>query len=304
MKLSVVIPAYNEGEMVSRTVTEMRNALISEVEQFEIIVVDDGSKDGSCDFIGREEATVIRNHRNRGYGNALRTGIEASSYDWILICDADGSYSARSVSHLIREHQDYDVVIGARKGKAFFGTPIKRTARFFQIMIAEFVTGTRIPDVNSGFRLFRKKDILPLFDFACRGFSFTTSTTIAMILSQKRVRFVNVPYKKREGRSHVHLLRDTFRSLQIIMQCILRYNPIKAFLAVCIFEAAVAAPMLLTLCLTGNGLLTLLWFASFWAGIMFLTLSLGFVVYGIQNTHKSGQPVDLGIPTTFEEIGR
>lgn len=302
MKVSLVIPAYNEGKSVADLIGRAKTVLAELTEEYEVIVVDDGSSDESCKYAEEAGASkVIRHYKNRGYGNALRSGIQAANFDWIVICDADGSYDITELKHLLKEHEHFDMVVGARSGEFYDGSDFRRVARYFQVALAEFVTGTRIPDVNSGFRLMKKSDILPLFDLVCRGFSFTTSCTIAMILMQKQVQFVPIRYGKREGKTHTRLIRDSFRSAQIIIQCILRYNPIKAFLALVIVEAVAAAMTLGLLMITFQPFSSILTAGIFWLGIAFLTMALGFLAYAFQNAPRQPQPLDAGMNILQQE---
>jgi hypothetical protein len=126
----------------------------------------------------------------------------------------------------------------------------------------EFTTGTKVPDVNSGLRIFPRDIALNFFDTLCGGFSFTTSITLSMLMLDHTIKFVPVTYEARIGKSHVRYYRDTLRSLQIITHAILKYNPIKAFMTLSIVPLACMA-------LTGALSLSALLFRQFTAA-MFL----------------------------------
>ncbi len=228
--VSFVIPAFNEAESVGRVI----RAAARELERLdipsEIIVVDDASADQTAEEARAAGAHVVVHPYNRGYGNSLKTGINAARFERVVICDADGSYPVEQLERLLHDAHQYDMVVGARTGQQFYGSAMKRLGRWCQLALVNYVTGTKVPDANSGFRLIRRSLALRYFDFVCTGFSFTTSITIALICEQYAVRFVNINYERRQGRSHVRYFRDTLRSLQIITHCILRYNPLKAFL--------------------------------------------------------------------------
>ena len=107
---------------------------------------------------------------------------------------------------------------------------MKRIGRYFFRLLSEFAAGQKIPDINSGMRVFRRRDMLPFFPLICSGFSFTTTTTLVYLLNDLCVHHVPIDYQCRQGHSKVNHFRDTLRALQIIVEAILRYNPIKIFL--------------------------------------------------------------------------
>src|SRR5262249_16440596 len=187
---------------------------------FEIIVVNDGSSDDTGRLAEAAGARVVHHPYNRGYGNSLKSGIFASRYENVIICDADESYPLEQMPLLLRDVGQYHMIVGARQGKNLHGSFFKRLGRGLQLALVRFTVGCRVPDANSGFRLLKRSLALQYFDFVCSGFSFTTSITIAMLCEQRSVTFVNVDYHPRRGRSHVRYFRDTLRSLQIILHCI------------------------------------------------------------------------------------
>ena len=232
-RVSVILPAYNEAGAVGATVAEIRAVLASLPElETEILVVDDGSRDPTADEARAAGATVISHPHNVGYGRSLKDGISAASHDTIVICDADGSYPTEEIPRLLAEYErGFNMVVGARK-KAELRDP------FFKVLmrgvlkgLVEFTAGRHIPDVNSGLRVFAKREVEPYFRHLSNTFSFTTSLTLAYLMSHKFVSYLPIPYRPRVGTTKVRLLRDSLRTLQYISQAILIYNPIKLFLA-------------------------------------------------------------------------
>src|SRR5262245_33707160 len=243
--VSLVIPAYNEEASIAAVVAKAADVLRSCGVEFEVIVIDDGSGDRTGALARAAGARVVSHPHNRGYGNSLKSGIQAARYEDVIICDADESYPLEQLPLLLADADRYQMVVGARQGAFFRGSFFKRIGRALQLGLVRFAVGTKVPDANSGFRLIKRSLAAHYFDFACTGFSFTTSITIAMLCEQHCVKFVNIDYLKRTGRSHVRYLRDTARSIQIILQCILRYNPIKAFLAASVLMLVPTAAFLL-----------------------------------------------------------
>jgi glycosyltransferase involved in cell wall biosynthesis len=230
--ISVVIPAYNEERAIAGTIGEVRTALAaSTLTPFEIIVVDDGSADRTGELAAGEGARVVRHPHNIGYGRSRKDGILAASHDVIAIIDADGTYPADQIPKLAAElDRGFDMVVGARTGAHYHGSGVKPPLRGLLTFLVEFTVGRRVPDVNSGLRLFRRSAIVPYFPQLCETFSFTTSMTLAYMLTGRFVEHVPIDYRVRVGATNVRLFRDSLRTAQYIVQGIVYYNPVKMFL--------------------------------------------------------------------------
>lgn len=230
--VSVVIPAYNEEAAIAETVTKVREVLTAAGEaEFEIIVVDDGSADRTGAIAAEAGARVLTKLQNMGYGNSLKLGIRAATHDTIVITDADGTYPIDRIPELLaRFRQGFNMVVGARTGAHYRESIIKSPLRAILKWLVEFTAGRRIPDINSGLRVFSKVEAIPFFDHLSEGFSFTTSITLGYMLRMKFVDYLDIDYHKRVGTTKVRLFRDSLRTLQFIVQAILYYNPMKIFL--------------------------------------------------------------------------
>jgi len=290
-RVSFVIPAYNEEDSIGAVVEKADAVLQACADSHEIIVVDDGSSDRTAERAEMAGARVVTHPYNRGYGNSLKSGILAARHEDVVICDADGSYPLDDLPLLLQDADRYHMIVGARQGALFRGSLLKRIGRWLQLALVRFTVGTAVPDANSGFRLLKRSLATRYFDFACSGFSFTTSITIALLCEQYCVKFVKIGYLKRAGQSHVRYLRDTARSLQIIVQCMLRYNPIKAFLAAGLFALA---PMLLFIVMS-FGYPVLLIGAAMFACVFLLTMSMGMLAYAVGRQQSPPGTVDAGI---------
>ncbi len=239
-EITVVIPAYNEENAVSPTIAGIRDVLSRYGLKSEIIAVDDGSTDGTAKAAEAAGARVIRHPINRGYGRSLLSGIEAASHEWILIIDADGSYPPEEARKLLPHIPAFDMVVGARQGKLFWGSLAKALMRWIYLSLARFVAGERIPDANSGLRLFRKSAIKDM-PVLCFGYSFTTTMTLSFLSSGKFVRFEPIEFSDRIGSSKVRPVRDILRTLQIMTQVVIHYNPLKFTTALAAVPATLAA---------------------------------------------------------------
>jgi glycosyltransferase involved in cell wall biosynthesis len=274
--VSIVLPAYNEAEAITSQIASIRDVMGRTTTPWEIIVVDDGSDDETGSLAEKAGAAVVKNPANAGYGASLKRGIQAAHHEHIVICDADGTYPVDRIPDLIREaEQGFDMVVGARTGRYYRGSLLRHPWRLVYLELCRFVTGVKIPDANSGLRIFRKRLALDVFEDLCSGYSFTTTLTLALLSRGTFVRFLPIAYGKRIGKSKVRFLIDALRTSQLIVQAVLLYNPIKLFLLLAAPPALAAlATAVLAFSWRSSELAVA---ASILASTALLTLALGFV---------------------------
>jgi glycosyltransferase involved in cell wall biosynthesis len=233
--LTVIVPAFNEEHGIGGVVRWIREAFGPSELPHEILVVDDGSADRTAHLAEQAGARVLRHSNNRGYGEALKTGIQHASHEWIAIIDADGSYPADQIPALARELSRADMVVGART-KAGAAIPLfRRPAKAFLTWLASYLTETKIPDLNSGLRLFRRRLALEFLHILPSGFSFTTTITMAALNNGYTVQYVPVDYLKRTGSSKINPVRDSLNFLMLILRMTLLFRPLKIFIPISIF---------------------------------------------------------------------
>lgn len=231
--LSVVIPAYNEENGLASVVAGLRRSLETCGVPFEMLVVDDGSKDRTLEVAkGLDGIRVLRHEANRGYGAALKTGIRASRGEYILICDADGTYPPESIPELVSRMHGKDMVVAARTGESVAIPFFRRFAKGILRRLAIYLSESPIPDLNSGLRVFRRDAALRYFPILPSGFSFTTTITLSLLCNEGAVSWLPINYSKRTGRSKIKPFRDTLNFLILIMRTILYFNPLRIFLPV------------------------------------------------------------------------
>ncbi|QDT08578.1 Undecaprenyl-phosphate 4-deoxy-4-formamido-L-arabinose transferase [Planctomycetes bacterium K23_9] len=228
--VTVVIPAYNEGRAIRGVLEKARSVLNDAGIDAELMVVVDGASDNTASEATAVADTVLEHPQNMGYGRTLKTGITAAKHDLIAIADADGTYPVERLPEMIQLAERFHMVVGARTGAFYQGGWVKRVGRFVFRHLSEFAAGQRIPDINSGLRVFRRGEIMPFFSVISAGFSFTTTSTLVYLLNDMFVHYIPIEYREREGNSKVRHVRDSLRALQIIVEAILRCNPIKIFL--------------------------------------------------------------------------
>lgn len=231
---SIVIPCYDEEGSIRQTIEALDRALSDQLK-YELIVVNDGSKDGSAAVLAEIEAQypvlrVLHHPANRGYGAALKTGIRAAKAPLIAITDADGTYPNDRLPELIRECSDHDMVVGARVGPGVQYSKLRAFPKFFLKRWISFIAARDVPDINSGMRVFRKDIAERFFNILPNSFSFTITITLAMLTTFRLVKFIPISYARREGRSKIRPIADTWRFLRIILRTGVYFAPIRAFL--------------------------------------------------------------------------
>lgn len=245
--ISYIVPAYNEENGIESTIERLRETLGKLDRPWEIIVVNDGSRDRTLEVLKSFEGIRVLSHPiNTGYGSAIKTGIANARHEWIGIVDADGTYEIERLPDLVEKMEEgFDMVVAARENVLELDKPMKRFFRRVLRFAVKLVVAARIVDPNSGFRLFTKTLATTFFPFLCNTFSFTTSITIFAMGEGFFVSYVPMPYSHREGKSKVRHFRDSLRLAQLILQGITFFNPIKFYILMAIgFILFVALPAL------------------------------------------------------------
>jgi glycosyltransferase involved in cell wall biosynthesis len=229
--VSIIIPAYNEHLAVGAVVREVIETLDAHRIPGEVILVDDGSSDGTGRAAQRAGARVMRHRSNRGYGSALKTGIMAAQNNIILITDADGTYPCKYIPEILSTLEPADMVVGARMGKNVAIPLVRRPAKWVLNKLANYVAGFRIPDLNSGMRAFRKNIARQYFAILPDQFSFTTTITLAMHCDNYAVRYLPVDYLPRKGKSKI-VPWDAASFAVLILRTATMFRPLRVFLPV------------------------------------------------------------------------
>lgn len=227
--VSVVIPAFNEELAVRQTVHELREMFLPHDIAVEIIVVDDGSKDATARMARAAGARVIQHRSNRGYGASLKTGIAAATYNNIAITDADGTYPAQYLPQMLAELEHADMVVGARIGQDVHIPLSRRPAKWVLRCLANYVSNARIPDLNSGLRVFRRDVAMQYFPILSDQFSFTTTITLATLCDKYAVTYIPIDYRKRQGRSKI-VPWDAGSFAILILRMAMLFRPLRVFL--------------------------------------------------------------------------
>lgn len=227
---TVIIPAYNEEEGIVSVIKALNNI----ADKCEIIVVDDGSSDNTRKLASETGARIIHHPYNKGYGASLKTGIRNAKTDVVLLMDADGQHKPDDAFKLLQYMDEYDMVVGSRTSNSHVST-LRKPGKKILSIVANYLAGTKIPDLNSGFRAIRKSMVMDFMHILPNGFSFTTTITLAALTSGYSVKYVPIDAPKRVGKSKIKPFRDGFRFIMLIVRTISLFNPMKVALPVSVF---------------------------------------------------------------------
>lgn len=238
--VSVVIPAKNEAVSIGPVIAAVRQAL----PDAEVVVVDDGSTDQTGDVARAAGAVVVRHPTSRGNGAAIKAGARRASGDYLVFMDADGQHDAAEIPRLLGcLEQGNDMVVGARSTDAHAGTG-RWLANSLYNVLASWLTGIRIADLTSGFRVARAELFRQFLPLLPNGFSYPTTITMAFLRAGYSVTFepIQVRPRTKETRSHIRPLLDGSRFLIIIFKVGTLYSPLKIFfpISIAFFAAGIA----------------------------------------------------------------
>jgi glycosyltransferase involved in cell wall biosynthesis len=219
---TVVIPAFNEAKGIAKTIEGLKPFGFAE-----ILVVDDGSSDDTASRAEALGARVIRHPYNKGNGAAVKTGIREAGTPVVLLIDADTQHDAAESGKLIGPIGAFDMVIGARS----LGDQSLLRAAGNSVFrgLASWLTGRPIPDLTSGYRAARRQSLVEILHLLPNGFSYPTTSCLALMKSGQNVLFVPITAGKRVGVSKIRPLQDGFRFILIIFKIVTLYEPLRVF---------------------------------------------------------------------------
>ena len=232
IKISVIVPIYNEEQIIAQVINGLKNELRKLDLEYEIIAVNDGSSDKTLEILENiKEINLISHPYNKGYGASLKAGARYAKFDWLLFFDADGQHNPEYIKELIKHTNQYDIIIGARQG--YKGPILRQPGKKLIHWVANYLAGHKIPDLNCGLRLLKKEHFLKLLHILPDGFSLSTTTTLAFLKEGLNVKYVPITVNKRVGRSSLKMI-DGFETLMLIIRLIMLFSPLKIFLPVSI----------------------------------------------------------------------
>jgi glycosyltransferase involved in cell wall biosynthesis len=231
--VTIVVPAFNEGHSIGGVVKELRAV----ADWHEVLVIDDGSTDGTGKAAQDAGARVIRHPYNKGNGASVKTAIRSAASEWIAIVDADGQHRPEDAARLVAPLGDYDLVVGARDPQSQ-ATASRRAGNAVLNWLASYLTERSIPDLTSGFRAARRECLVEFIHLLPNGFSTPTTTTLSFIKAGYNVSFVPVAARSRAGHSKIRLASDGAKFLLILLKVITVFSPLRIFAPISVVSFA------------------------------------------------------------------
>lgn len=224
-RLSVVIPAFNEGVSIERVLAKVGMQL----PDAELIVVDDASADDTAAIAARCGARVIRQPYNKGNGAAVKAGIRAAGGEVVLLLDADGQHDPADLPRVLAPLGPYDLVVAARS-RASNATWTRGWGNAALNRLATYLTGMEVLDLTSGFRAMKRDRIMEFIHLLPNRYSYPTTSTMAFIKAGYSVKFVPIAARQRiGGASGQRLLRNGVVFVTIILRMVTLFSPLKVF---------------------------------------------------------------------------
>ena len=227
IEVTILLPAFNEEQSIGNTIREIKELH----PDFEILVVDDGSTDGTKEEAVRAGANVMRHPHNIGNGAAIKTGLRYASGEWVLMMDADGQHRPEDIARLLQHKGVYDMVVGARS-KGSSTSWHRDLANFIYNWLASYVTKFKVEDLTSGFRLVKNDRISKFIYLLPNTFSYPSTITMAYLRSGLSIKYVPIQTLARQGKSKIKLFQDGIRFFLIITRIATLFSPFRVFLPV------------------------------------------------------------------------
>jgi len=245
--VSIVLPCYNEQDHVVAEVERICEAMDASGYTYELVAYDDASTDDT--FLRLHEAAarfphlrVVHFDRNGGAGTVRRVGTGRARGEVVVWTDADMTYPNERIPELVQmleKDPSVDQVVGARTSEEGTHKILRVPAKWFIRKLAERLTNTKIPDLNSGLRAFRREVALPYLRLLPPGFSCVTTITIAFLSNQHDVRYVPIAYAKRAGTSKFRFVSDAYRYILQVLRMVMYFNPLKVLMPVALTLLAI-----------------------------------------------------------------
>jgi glycosyltransferase involved in cell wall biosynthesis len=226
--ITVVLPVFNEAGHLEQEIKRTNAALDASDYTYEIICIDDGSTDGSTELLQEiDDIRLFSFSQNRGTGSSRKYGTLAARGRYVVWTDTDMSYPNDQIPWLVDQIDGYDQVVGARRTEEGTVKFLRKPAKWFIRRLASYLTGVKIPDLNSGLRAMRVEVARQFVHLLPRGFSCVTTITMAFLSNGYSVKYVPIDYARRAGKSKFHWWADTRRYLMQVIRMVLSWNPLK-----------------------------------------------------------------------------
>lgn len=226
--VSIIIPAFNEETGIKPFLDKLQEDGFC--DQYEIIVIDDGSVDKTPEIVAQYPVKLVKHHVNKGYGAALKTGIRKATGEKVIMIDSDGQHDPSTIPQIAKMLDEYDLVIGERTSNSYQVKRRQSGKKLIRI-VSEYLIEQKLPDYNSGLRGFHRKLILTYLHIMPNGFSFSTTSTLAYLKECYTIGTTPIVVSERQGRpSSVKFLKDGSKTILLLFRIIMLFNPLKIFI--------------------------------------------------------------------------
>lgn len=251
--ITILIPAYNEEQGIGETLTKIFETMDAAQYDYEVIVVNDGSSDRTADVVKKfARAALVSHPRNRGSGASTNTGVKHARGEICVMTDGDGTYPVQDIPRLLAAMNEYDMVIGARTREAGTLRVLRAPAKWFIRNLASFLTDTKIPDLNSGLRAFKKSNALKYMHILPHGQSWVSTITLAHLSDDLDVKWIPIDYYERKGTSKFRPVQDTYNYLLLVLRTVMYFNPMKILFPIGVIFLAAGIVRQVWWFITGN----------------------------------------------------
>ena len=241
VELSIILPALNEAGSLESLLPELQR----EFPDAEIIVVDDGSSDGTATLCEQLGCRRVANPYRMGNGAAIKRGARAARGANLAMMDADGQHTTNHLKKLWQRFsgdEDLDMLVGARSHPDQ-ASVFRRVGNLVFNYLASWMTGQKIADLTSGLRIVKARRFREFLHLLPNGFSYPTTSTMAFFRSGYTVAYEPIDVRRRDGQSHLKIWREGVRFLVIIFKIGSFYSPLKLFLPISLLLFAAASAL-------------------------------------------------------------
>jgi len=237
---SIILPCYNEEDHVVAEIARICAAMDASGYCYELIAFDDASTDQTLARLyeaAPEYPQLQIQHfpRNGGSGTVRRIGTQRARGDIVVWTDADMTYPNERIPEflqILEKNSWVDQVVGARTSEEGTHKMLRVPAKWFIRKLAEWLTRSSIPDLNSGLRAFRRDVARPYLRLLPPGFSCVTTITLAFLSNQHHVQYVPIKYAKRSGKSKFRFISDAYRYILQVLRMVMYFNPLNVLMPV------------------------------------------------------------------------
>lgn len=229
--LTVIIPAFNEEKIIASVISQTKSVLEAEDISYELLIINDGSKDNTLEVAEEVGATVISHPYNIGNGAAIKTGIRNASGEYLVMMDGDGQHDPGDIPLLVSDLGKFDMSVGARTA-ASETSAHRDFANMIFNLLASYVVNRRIEDLTSGFRAMRTALARQFVYLLPNSYSYPTTLTLSALGVGYSINYRPIQVKKRVGNSNIRIAYDGMRFLMIILKIAVLFSPLRIFLPI------------------------------------------------------------------------